>query len=257
MQAATLPLRFGWQWIQDGFGLFRLQPMAMIFWSLVTGLLITISYLIPLLGQMLLIILTPLLTFMTLCACRHIAAGHRMLLTMWLTPLGDTQARKRLLAVGVAYLACCLAGGFIATLPFTNSLMNAIGADGTINQLALAHAIRGPLMLFGLIYVVISALFWHAPALIGWHRVKFSQALFFSMVACWRNKWPFLLYGASWVAIFFAMHKLGLFMVASGLGANAAQLVLTPINIIVAAILYCSFYPVYASVFGYNHSKAV
>lgn len=58
-------------------------------------------------------------------------------------------------------------------------------------------------------YVVISALFWHA--LQDWWAgmvIKMTQALFFSMVACWRNKWPFLLYGASWGGIFLPCNSL-------------------------------------------------
>src|SRR5690606_37208617 len=97
MQAATLPITAGWLWIQNGFRLFKRQPMAMFFWSLMTGFLITVSYLIPLFGQMLLIAATPILTFITLSACRNISQGKPMLLTMWLEPLREQATRRRLL----------------------------------------------------------------------------------------------------------------------------------------------------------------
>ncbi|WP_237173068.1 BPSS1780 family membrane protein [Paracandidimonas lactea] len=250
MQAATLPITAGWSWIQDGFGLFRRQPMAMFFWSMVTSVLISISYLIPLLGQMALIAGTPILTFITLCACRNIADGRRMLLSMWLQPLRKRDTRKRLLALGLAYLLVCLAAGFAATLPFLGDLSAVLNTDGAINEHALLLAMRGPFITFGLLYVLISALFWHAPALIGWHGIRMPQALFFSMVACWRNKLPFLAYGASWAAIFFAIQTAAGMIVSMGISAAAMQVLLTPVNIIVAAILYCSFYPAYVSVFG-------
>lgn len=224
--------------------------MAMFFWSLMTGFFITVSYVIPLFGQMALIASTPLLTFITLSACRNIAAGRPMLLPMWLEPLRDKATRKSLFGLGFAYLVCCLAGGFVATLPFIDGLMNAIGTEGAINEEALMLAMRGPFITFALIYVVISALFWHAPALIGWHRIKMTQALFFSMVACWRNKWPFLAYGVSWAAIFFAIQFIGSTLTSLGISASMMQILLTPVNIIVAAVLYCSFYPAYVSVFG-------
>jgi hypothetical protein len=253
MQAAKLPITAGWAWIQDGFNLFRRQPMAMFFWSLVTGLLITISYLIPLFGQMALIAITPTLTFLILCACRNVAAGRQMQLPMWLHPLRDKEARKRLLSLGLAYLLVCLAAGFMATLPFLGQLSSVIDTNGAINEAALLHAMRGPFLTFGLLYIIISALFWHAPALIGWHRIRMPQALFFSMIACWRNKLPFLAYGASWAAIFFAIQIAGDFVMAMGISAGTVQILLTPVNIIVAAILYCSFYPAYISVFGANY----
>jgi len=254
MQAAILPLASGWSWIQDGFQLFKRQPMAMFFWSLMTGFLITVSYLIPLFGQMALIASTPLLTFITLSACRNIAAGRPMLLSMWLEPLRDMETRKRLLGLGFAYLACCLAAGFLATLPFMDGLMAAMDADGELNEQALMAAMRGPFITFGLLYVVVSGLFWHAPALIGWHRIKMSQALFFSMVACWRNKWPFLVYGCSWAAIFFGVQMVGTFFTGMGMSPGAVQIMLTPVNIIIAAVLYCSFYPAYVSVFGEHYA---
>src|SRR5690606_30400968 len=106
--------------------------------------LITVSYLIPLFGQMLLIACTPLLTFITLSACRHIAGGKTMLLPMWLAPVKDRETRRRLLALGLAYLVSCLAGGFLATLPFLDSLMNAINVNGAIDEAALITAMRGP-----------------------------------------------------------------------------------------------------------------
>jgi hypothetical protein len=227
--------------------------MAMFFWSLITGFLITIAYLIPLIGQMVLIAAMPILTFITLNASRNIVANRPMLPGMWLAPLRDTQTRRSLMRLGLVYLGFCLLGGFLATLPFLDGLMAAVSADGNVDQLALAQAIRGPFIAFGILYVLISALFWHAPALMGWHRVKLVQAMFYSMVACWRNKWPFLLYGLSWGAIFLATQLLGNMLVELGLGAGVVQIILTPVNLIIAAVLYCSFYPTYMSVFGANY----
>ncbi|MGB3390715.1 MAG: hypothetical protein WBA88_22355, partial [Pseudaminobacter sp.] len=83
--------------------------------------------------------------------------------------------------------------------------------------------------------------------------IKMSQALFYSMVACWRNKWPFLAYGTAWAAIFFAIQMAGTMISGMGLSPGAVQIMLTPVNIIVAAVLYCSFYPAYISVFGSNY----
>jgi hypothetical protein len=227
--------------------------MPLFFWSLVMGFLITVSYLIPLFGQMALIGATPLLTFVTLSACRHISAGRPMLLNMWLEPLRDPDRRRRLLLLGLAYLFACMAGGFLATLPFLDQMFDLVQADGQIDATMVMAAMRGPFLTFAVIYVLLSALFWHAPALVGWHGIRLGQALFFSMVACWRNKWPFLLYGLSWAAIFLAMQMTGWMLTGLGLSPSAVQIILTPLNLFVAAILYCSFYPAYISVFGNNY----
>jgi len=256
MQAAILPLTAGWLWIAQGYRLFLRQPVAMFLWGLTTTMLMTASYLIPLLGQIALIAATPTLTFITLNACRHIANGHTMQLGLWLAPLRP--AGRRLVHLGLTYLLCCLAGGFLAVLPFMGRLMDAMGAGVLDAQTvsALSHAMMGPFALFAVLYLMISALFWHAPALMGWHGLPLSRALFFSMVACWRNKWPFLLYGASWGGIFFAVQSLTGLLLDAGTSPAAVQWLITPLNIWVLTLLYCSFYPTYVSVFGSDQTNA-
>lgn len=256
MQAAKLPFRSGWSWIQEGGRIFRQQPLAMFFWGLLTSLFITISSAIPIIGQMVLIAATPVLTFITLCACRNISKGRQMMPGMWLEPLRDKAVRRRLFRLGLAYLGCCMIAGFISTLPFLGQLSTAIGDGSNIDPAVLFDALLPPLITFAILYILISALFWHAPALTGWHGIRLVQALFYSMVACWRNKWPFLLYGVSWGAIFVAVQTSGSLLTSLGLPAEVVQLVLMPVNIVVVAILYCSFYPTYMSVFGVNYERA-
>lgn len=177
-----------------------------------------------------------------------------MTLGMWLLPIrSKPEVRGRLIQLGVVYLGFCLTAGVIATLPFLGDIGTAVGSEGEIDEAAVIAAMRGPFITFGLLYVLISALFWHAPALTGWHGIKMTQAMFYSMVACWRNKLPFLAYGASWAAIFFALQTLAAAIVSIGLSPASMQMILTPVNLALAAVLYCSFYPAYISVFGANY----
>ncbi len=251
MQAARLPVSAGWQWIAQGYRLFLRQPTAFLFWSLVTSVLVSMSYLVPILGQIALITATPSLTFIMLWACRRVDAGQRMRWGLWLLPLReDAAVRRRLLKLGFLYLAFCLSAGILATVPFLGALRQAVDAQGNLDSLLLMSALRGPFITFGLLYIFVSALFWHAPALTGWHGIPIIQAMFYSMVACWRNKWPFLAYGAGWAAIFFAFQMLGGLLMGIGAGAQVSQFLMTLLNLVFVAILYSSFYPAYESVFG-------
>lgn len=254
MQAAKLPITAGWQWILDGWALYRRQPLPMTMWALMTAILINISYILLIVGQAMLIIVTPMLTFITLSACRRIAREEAMTFGLWLQPVrGRPDIRSGLLKLGVVYFVFCLVAGLLATLPYTQSIAAAIGDDGQIDPGRFAAAIKAPLITFGILYILVSAFFWHAPALIGWHRIKMTQAMFYSMVACWRNKWPFLAYGSSWAAMFIGLQMLGSILVQAGVSPAGAHLMLTPLNLVVAAVLYCSFYPAYVRVFGANH----
>src|SRR5690606_10470122 len=98
-----------------------------------------------------------------------------------------------------------------------------IDAQGQIDYALMAAAMRGPLVVFGVLYLILSALFWHTPALIGWHRLPITRALFFSMVACWRNKWTFLLYALIWVGLFYGLQTVVDTLIESGVSTNALQ----------------------------------
>lgn len=254
MQAARLPMSYGWAWLIQGWALFKRQPMAMLFWSLMTSLLININYLIPILGQVGLIIATPTLGFIALNACLHIERNQAMQMGMWLAPLKNPDTKKAMLRLGLAYFLCCLVAGLLAILPFSNSIMLAMSGEEIVPAQVLS-AVKAPFFLFGVFYIGISILFWHAPALMGWHQIPLKQALFYSMVACWRNKGALIIFGLCWAAIY-----IGLQFIADGLvlvfGASVVHFLLTPLNLLMMAILYSSFYPIYRSVFGQTSSNA-
>jgi hypothetical protein len=105
------------------------------------------------------------------------------------------------------------------------------------------------MLIFAVFYMLMAAIFWYAPVLVAWHQISVSRALFFSGIACWRNKWVFLVYGLSWLGVFLAIDSALSLLVWIGLPSTIAATVQVPINIVGGAVLYCSFYPSYASVF--------
>lgn len=251
MQAAHLPMSYGWAWLIQGWAIFKQQPMAMLFWSLMTSLLINISYLIPLLGQLALIVATPALGFIALNACLNIERGKAILPNMWLLPLKKKETRAALLRLGVVYLGFCLLAGFVSVLPFTKSIMAAMSGE-TLEPMQMMAAVRAPFILFGILYLGISILFWHAPALMGWYQIPLKKALFYSMVACWRNKGALILFGVVWAAIYFALQFVADALLTT-LDPSWAYFLLMPLNLLMMAVLYSNFYPIFRSIFGQNN----
>lgn len=250
LQAAVLPASAGWLWIQQGYQLFRRQPMAMLFWSVLTSLFINAGALFPIVGQAILVTLTPALTFLTLCAGKHLADGRRILPGMWFLPLKSPGVLRGLLKLGWAWLVCSFIAAFIALLPFMDTLVELIDLQDTPDLQALGQAMWAPLVLFGVIYLFLSALFWHAPALVGWHALPLRRALFYSMVACWRNKAAILLYIVTWVVGYFGLHEFISLLAASGMSGSALAWIILPLDILITALLYCSFYPIYRTIFN-------
>lgn len=250
MQAASLPASAGWQWIRDGYRLFLKQPLAVFAWAMSISLLVLFAMLAPPIGPLLFVMLMPIVTLMTLSACKHIEAGRIMLPSMWIKPLKQPGVFRRLFWMGAAYGITSLAAGILSFLPFAldlNEAMQTAAASGDITPFVMA--MRAPFIIFGLAYTVIAALFWHAPVLVAWHGLKLTQALFFSGVACWRNKLPFLVYGFAWVFIFLGIDLCSGILVWLGLSAKLANTLQVPFNIAAGGVLYCSFYPAYSTVF--------
>lgn len=254
MQAARLSASYGWAWLLQGWVLFKRQPMTMLFWSLMTSVLINLSYLIPILGQMALIIATPAIGFMALNACVHIERNQPVQLNMWLQPLKSAEVKKAMFKLGMCYFLVCLAAGFIAVMPFSQNIVEVMSAENADPEQVM-RAVQAPMYLFGLFYVGISILFWHGPALMGWHAIPLKKALFYSMVACWRTKGALFIFALCWVALYFAAQFIATGLI-SAFGPSFGYFLLTPLNLLMMAYLYSCFYPIYRSVFGQNTNNA-
>ncbi|OZI76262.1 BPSS1780 family membrane protein [Bordetella genomosp. 2] len=257
MQAASLPASYGWQWVRDGLRLFMKQPLAMFTWALAISLLVLFATFTPPIGPLFFVALMPVVTLMTLSACKHVEADRVMLPSMWPQPLTRPGVFKKLLVLGVLYAALCIAAGLISFLPFSSALTEGMRIASVEQDITpFITAMRVPLAVFGILYVIIAALFWHAPVLVAWHGLRIGQALFFSGVACWRNKWAFLVYGTAWVLVFLFIDLCAGLLVSAGLSPQLAGTLQIPFNIAAGGVLYCSFYPAYTSVFGIEDSHA-
>ena len=83
-------------------------------------------------------------------------------------------------------------------------------------------------------------LFWHAPALVHWQQVEPVKSLFFSWMACWRNKGAFLVYVAVWAAVFGSAALLAM-LVATLMGdAQMTLSIMMPLALLVAAMFFTS-----------------
>ena len=258
MQAAVLPAIAGWQWVFQGWHIFKQQPLAMLTWAMLISFLLMVATLAAPIGPLLFICLMPAVTFVTLTICRHITEGQKIFPSMWIQPLKTKGLFRKLLAIGSIYVVMCLIVGFLAFLPFIDELSQAMQTMTDAQDLSpLIDAVQLPMMIFAGLYVILAGLFWYAPALVGWHGTSTIQALFFSAIACWRNKWAFLVYGSIWVGLFFAVDMFSSLLVSLGISLEMAATLQVPINITLGSVMYCSFYPSYISVLSQHPNAEV
>ena len=255
MQAASLPFSAGLAWIKNGWSLFRMQPITFLSWGMFLSLVLKAASAIPPIGPILFVVFLPSINLMTMTACKQEASGNRMQLGMWFEPLRVKGVMRRMIAMGTLYFAICLIVGAIALLPFIDALSQAVDvALDSKDIMPLLMAIRGPLIVFASLYVIIASFFWYAPILSGWYGISLTQSLFFSWIACWRNKGAFLIYGLLWLGIFFGIDLFSGLLVSAGLSESIAMTLQMPLNIVAVSVLYCSFYPNFISIF-YEHNQ--
>jgi hypothetical protein len=250
MQAVSLPALSGWRWVRDGWMLFRKQPMAFFSWAMFVSLILMVASVTPPIGPLIFVVLMPTATLLSLSAGRHAEQGQKVLLGTWIAPLRLTGVFRRLLGMGALYVLFCLLLGLIAFMPFSEEVTQAVKAVATSNDLLpLLEAVRTPMAIFAVLYVLMAAVFWYAPALVGWHSIPMTRALFYSGIACWRNKWAFGIYGLSWLAIFLAIDTVLSALTMVGLPKSFSAMIQVPVNVVASAVLYCSFYTSFISVF--------
>lgn len=250
MQAVSLPSLSGWRWVRDGWMLFRKQPMAFFSWAMFVSLILMVASVTPPIGPLIFVVLMPTATLLSLSAARHAEQGQKVLLGTWIAPLRLAGVFRRLLGMGALYVLFCLLLGLIAFMPFSEEVTQAVKAVATSNDLLpLLEAVRTPMAIFAVLYVLMAAVFWYAPALVGWHSIPMTRALFYSGIACWRNKWAFGTYGLSWLAIFLAIDTVLSALTMVGLPKSFSAMIQVPVNVVASAVLYCSFYTSFISVF--------
>ena len=75
-----------------------------------------------------------------------------------------------------------------------------------------------------------------------WHGEPPVKSLFFSLIACWRNKWALTLYGVTWLALFMVVGFV--ISLAAGLmdSPEVGALIMMPTALLMAAMFFTSIY---------------
>ncbi len=251
MQARQLPAIRGWNWIVEGFRLFRINPALLTF--LVFGYWLTLVFLnlVPVLGLVLAPLCVPALSVGVMNGCRAIERepqnGFGLLYS------GFRTNRNELLVLGVLYLAGSLAIFAASALVDGGELLDIMMAGRQPPEdLLQSDRLMFSLQLTLVLMVPLMMAFWFAPMLVAWENMSASKALFFSFVASVRNWRPFLVYGLGVAFISAILPGILLGLVgafSAGLLRVMAIALTLPLLFVFFPALYASFYVSYRDVF--------
>lgn len=243
MEARVVEAGRGWQWIVDGFALFRKSPAMWIALTIVLALLWLVSFVIPVLGPLLFYLFSPVLFAGIMMGCRALENGEDLEIAYLFA--GFRQHAAPLVTIGGVYLVGnIIVLGIVFLVAGGSTLMATIARPGAdietlsvaIRSLALALAVGAAA------YIPLIMLIWFAPLLVAFNGLVPAEAMKLSFAACWKNVMPFLVYG---VAILLLWLVLSLPAAAGFLGALLG-VALVAVSL---PVLFCSVYLSYKDVF--------
>ena len=204
MKLNILPARQGVLWVKLGVRTFLRQPLALSGLFFIFMLLMSVLSMVPVLGNALALALLPGATLGLMAATQEAVKGKFPMPTVLLSGFrAGRQQMRSMLMLGLLYatgfllvlaLSAMVDGGKFAKLYLLGgSIGPEVLQDGSFESAALLAMV---------LYLPLSLLFWHAPALVHWHGMSPVKSLFFSVVACWRNIGAFTVYSLAWMAFF-------------------------------------------------------
>lgn len=233
-------------WVRQGFRVFFRQPLAFtaLFFLFMFAAFVVVT--LPWVGGLAMLAMLPVVTLGFMIATRESLLGRFPLPGVFIAPFRHGREHTRsLLILGVAYALASLAVMSLADWldgGSVSALQESMARGEATREMMDDPRVQSGLMLRLVLTVPLSLLFWHAPALIHWGGATPAKAVFFSVVACWRNKWAFLVYALTWSVI------VGLFGVVATLFfslLSAPQLVSLaafPAALMFSTVFYVSLY---------------
>lgn len=247
----------GATWVRQGFAVFFKQPLAFaaVFAALMLALFV--FALLPYLGALLLLAGLPLATLSFMIATRCATHGRSPLPAALVEPLQSGRARLLALAqLGITYAASTFLIMWLSDVVdggALDALLKSLG-DTKTPPGQIVERTRDPQLQFGLLLRVglaslVSLPFWHAPALTHWGGLGAPKALFFSLVACWRNKGAFVVYALTWLAVIVGFAVLANLVVLMLGQMRLIGVLAMPASLVFSTVFYASLYFTFADCF--------
>jgi hypothetical protein len=242
-----VPARTGIAWVKLGIKTFFKQPLALGGLFFMFMALISLVSQIPVIGAALALVVLPAAT-VGLMAATEIAANGKFPMPAVLFTAFKAGSKK---SQGILTLGALYAVGFLLVLgvsalfdggTFANFYLGARGSEAMTKEIISTSEFQMATWAAMALYLPLSLMFWHAPALVHWHEVSPIKALFFSFVACFKNFGAMVVYFFMWLAVF-SLGGLVLTILAAATGSDAAvSFIMLPAALLMAAMFFSSIY---------------
>ena len=251
MKLISVAPKNGYTWIRQGVWLFKQNPLGFFMLVFMYVFAAQLAVLVPVIGVLAVLILTPTLSVGFMTACRQAIQKERIRPLVYVIALQSTPLiRKRILQLGLVYASFILVLSFILSLLVNFELLIPIMAGDKQMTPEALQEIYLVLFFGGVLYIPIAMLMWFSPVLVAWGNMSVPQALFSSCIACWTNRGAFFLYIAAWSVFLIALPLgIGAALDALDLG-QAASFIIAPLSMAGLTVMHCSFFATWKACFS-------
>lgn len=209
MKLRVVPARRGLGWVKEGLRLTLRQPSGFLGLMGPVVILFVLAMTVPVLGP-LMAMAAPGIWMAFMLASRRALAGERITPSLLIEPYRQVSTRRRWMQLGGTYaLVLILLSALLGMLVDAEGLADAAqsaqssrtAAEGQEAAPVDFTVVKSVLLWMTALFVPVSLVFWHTPALLHWGQMPVGKAVFFSAVASWRNLGAFAVYGVSWVVV--------------------------------------------------------
>lgn len=201
LQIVTAPARAGCQWVTLSLQAFWRNPWSMTALAFLATACMVPTFFIPFIGEALNLALSLFFTLAIMVVVAETSQGSRSGLLLRAVR-AIRERRSAMLTLALLYITC-----FFTLVGMTALVDGGSFARSTLDIETLSPEIAKDIkyllakLLYSILLVPLTILFWHAPGLIHWHEMSPIKAMFFSAAAFLRNWRAHLVFLLSWLGI--------------------------------------------------------
>jgi hypothetical protein len=244
MKLNIVPARTGLTWVKLGIRTFFKQPLALSGLFFMFMAVLSVASLLPFVGSALALALLPAATLGLMAATLESTRGKFPMPSILISAFRAGQQRKRaMLVLGLLY-----ALGFLGMMGLTALIdggqfarLYLLGGKIT-EEMVLQGDFQMAMWAAMLMYLPLSLLFWHAPALVHWHGMSPAKSLFFSFMACYKNFGALAVFGLVWVGLLIGMALVVTLIAALLDNPGLAGIAMFPAAMLMVSMFFSSLY---------------
>ena len=184
MKLNIVPAKQGLVWVKQGIRTFWRQPLAFTGLFFLFMAWVSLLSMLPVIGAVLALLVLPAATLGLMVATEQATSGKFPMPTVLMVAFRAGQQRfKAMLVLGMLYAVSFLTVMALTTLVDGGSFAKVYLANAPITpEVVEAGDFQMAVWLSTVLYIPMSMMFWHAPALVHWHGVPPIKSMFFTSV---------------------------------------------------------------------------